>query len=386
MPDDVKPTTALESNPRIRIGGNAPPPQEQFREINEGLPGYLENTYAKTFKRAEDLIEAFGRMPEAIDSEELAGRVSDFAAQITACVKEAEAFRTDLIAGPLAAQRLINTTFDKKIFAELDPDNKRTPGIKQKVLAMLTTWERKKADMERQRRLEEERKAREAAEVAERARLEAERKAREAAEAERRRQEDEARRAREAQEAEQRRIAEEERKAREAAEAEAKAVQNAKDLDEAIRREEEAKIARAKREAEAKVAREKAEAEAKERARVADLAASLARAKAEEERKAAEEQAARAAADAAKAREAAEAKAADLHTVRGDFGSSSSLRSTWKGFITDQAKLLADPQLHPFIAEDAVQKALNNFVRVHKNTKTLAGAEIRLDTGAVVRG
>ncbi len=209
-------------NIRARMGSNMPPPQEQFKELNDGLPLYMESAFADTFKRASDLIAAFERMPETIGSEEMAGRASDFAAQISACVKQAEAFRTDLIAGPLAAQRLINTTFATRVFAELDPDNKRTPGIKQKVLAMLTVWERKKADMERARRQEEERKAREAAEAAERARLEAERKAAEAAEAERRRIEDEARRKREAEEAEQRRLAaeaERERKAQEEAEA-----------------------------------------------------------------------------------------------------------------------------------------------------------------------
>ena len=376
----------LAENRRAVIGANLPPPQEQFKEINEALPAFMDATYERIFTRAENLVTAFGRMPEQIDSEELAGRVSDFAAQITACVKEAEVVRTDLIAGPLAAQRLINTTFDKKVFAALDPDNKRAPGIKQKVLAMLTVWERKKADMERARRLEEERKAREAAEAAERARQEAERKAREAAEAERRRIEAEERRKREAREAEERRIAaeaERERKAQKEAEAK---IRNERDLKKQIALEEQRKAEAAERERQAAIARAKAEAEAKERDRIAAEQAAIAQAKADAERKAAEEAAARAVADAEVARNAADAKAAELHTVRGDFGSSSSLRTMPKGFITDRAALLADPTIHPFIPDDVLEKAVNKYVGVHKMAGKLAGVDIREVTGAVVRG
>lgn len=377
----------LAENPRVRLGGNAPPPQEQFKELNEALPLYMDAAFDETFKRAADLIAAFSRMPDAIESEEMAGRASDFAAQITACVKQAESFRTDLISGPLAAQRLINTTFDKKVFAELDPDNKRAPGIKQKVLAMLTIWERKKADAERARRAEEERKARDAAEAAERARLDAERKAREAAEAEQRRVEAEQRRIREAEDAERRRVAEEQRKADEAAAAAARAIKDEQDLAKAIEMEAVEKVARERREAEAKVAREAAEKLAKESAARAEAAAAEARSKAEAEAKALAEASERAAADAAKAREAAEAKAASMHTVRGDFGSSSSLRSSWKGYITDEAKMLeAAPDLWPFFPLDAKEKALNAFVKINKGSKQLPGCEIRLDTGAVVRG
>ncbi len=391
MPETIsKAALAAEAHPenwRARMGGNAPPPQETFKELNDSLPAYLESTYEATFKRADDLAEAFGRMPETIDSEELAGRVSDFAAQITALVKQAESFRTDLIAGPLAAQRLINTTFDKRVFAALDPDNKKTPGIKQKVLAMLTVWERKKADMERARRAEEERKAAEAAAAAERARVEAERKAREAQEAEQRRIEEDARRVAAAQEAERQRVAEEARKAHEAAAAAAKAIQDEKDLEKAIEMEAQEKVARAAREREAAIAREKAEAQAKAEAAKREQEAAEARSRADAEAKAAQEASDRAAADAAKARDAAEAKAANLHTVRGDLGSSSSLRSSWKGYVVDEAEMLkAAPDLWPFFPLDVKEKALNAFVKINKGSKQLPGCEIRLDTGAVVRG
>lgn len=383
--------TALDNadapeNPRAQPGGNFPPVEEQFKDINDALPGYMEAKFGEVFKRAEELIAAAARAPQVIDSEEMAGRMSDFAAQIAACVKEAESLRTGIVAGALQAQRLINTTFDKKVFADLDPDNKKTPGIKQRVLAALTAWERKKAEIEASRRREEERKAREAAEAAERARQEAERKRREAEEAERRAAAEAERRRREAEEAERRRVADEERKAREAAEAEAKAIQNSKDLDEAIAREAQAKVDRAKREEEARAAREKADAERVAREAQERDEAEQRRIKAQAEAKAADDAAAKAAADAAVAEKSASAKAADMHTVRGDLGSSSSLRTTTQGFITNRDDLLKDPQIYPFIQDEALTKAVNAFVKVHKKSKKLGGVDIQDVTGAQVRG
>jgi len=382
-PDDLK-TRDLDMNPRAGIGGNMPPPEETWRELNEMLPGYLEGTFEKIVARAQDLLTALDRVPE-IANEETAGRVSDFVAQVNACVKEAEARRVDLVAGPLTAQRTINTFFDKNVFDLLDTPKGRT-GVKQKLLAMLTGWEQKKADMERRRRQEEEARARAAAAEAERLRLEAERKAREAAEAERRRQEEEARRIREAEEAERRRKAEEERRIREEEEARLKKIENQRQLNAEIARQEKARKEREEREAREKIEREAREkAEAERRAREA-AEAERQRLEAEAAAKAAREAEERAAAELAEREKAAAAKAAELHTVRGDYGSSSSLRGTWKGYITDREALLKDPTIHPFIADEALQKAVNAYVKIHKNTKPIAGVEVRYDTGAVVRG
>lgn len=381
-PDDLK-HRDLE-NPRATIGGNMPPPQDAFAEINENLPSYLEGTFDNIVQRAQDLLAALDRVPE-IGDEETAGRVSDFVAQVNACVKEAEGRRVDLVSGPLTTQRTINTFFNKNVFDILDTP-KGASGVKQKLLKMLTGWEQKKAEMERRRRQEEEARARAAAAEAERLRLEAERKAREAAEAERRRQEEEARRKREAEEAERRRKAEEERKIREAEEARIAKIENERQMKTELARQE--KLRKEREEREAREAVERAEREKAEAERQAREAAEAERRRIEAEAaaQAAREAAERAEAERAAAEKAASAKAAELHTVRGDYGSSSSLRGTWKGYITDREALLKDPTIHPFIAEDALQKAVNAHVKIHKNTKPIAGVDIRYDTGAVVRG
>lgn len=333
-------------NPRAVIGGNLPPPTETLKEINELLPGYLESVNADLVKRADDLESAFARVPDAIDNEELAGKVSDFVAQITACVKEAEAKRTDLVAGAIKFQRTSNTFYDKRIFDRLDTP-KGQSGIKQKLLGLLTGWERLKADQERRRREEAERIAREEAARAERERQEIERKARVAADAERK--------AREAAEAEARRKADEE----------AAKIKNKRQLEEAIKREEERRIAAAKEAAEAEIRAAQREAAIKQAA----------------------EDEARAQGEADKAAAAAAENAASMHTVRGDYGSSSSLRTTTKGFIKDRNELLKSAaDIWPFLSDEVLDKAVNTFVKINKNSRTLHGVDIREVTSAVVRG
>jgi hypothetical protein len=217
--------------------------------------------------------------------------------------------------------------------------------------------------------------------------LDAERVAREAREAEARRIAEEQLRVREAEEAEHRRRAEEDRKAREAAEAEARAIKDAADLDEAIKREEIAKVERAKREAAEAERRRIADADAAERAKKAEEDAAVRRRQAEADETAAKERADKAAAEASLAAEQASAKASKLHQTRGNYGSSSSLATETKGFITDRNLLLgAAADLWPFMSDDDLQKALNAYVKTHKTAKQLPGAEIREITAARVRG
>lgn len=377
----------VDDEARFRRGGNKPPIAETLHEACDDLNERLPQEFADLAKRSKELKDAFARVPEVLD-DDTAPMVSDQISQITAHSKAADAFREAAVAPVLAAQRAINGWFAGNCFDALDePDKKKRPGAKQLLNARLTVYQQAQADKERRRREEEERKAREAAEAAERARQEAERIAREAREAEMRRIAEEERRVREAAEAEARRQAEERRKLEEAAAAEAAAIQNAKDLDEAIAREAAAKIARDAREAQAKAAAEAAENTAREHARKAAAEAAAARIKADADAKAAKEAADRAASEAAQAAEAAKAKAASMGTVRGGYGSSASLKTEMEGFIIDKAKMVeAAVDLWPFIAEEDLQKALNGFVKTNGNARQIAGAEIKEVTKSQVRG
>lgn len=287
-------------NPRATQGANLPPIADLYKEQNEALPAYLDNETADLIKRTQELLDGFTRAPDVIEDKDTAGRVSDFIAQITKCVKSAEAKRVDIKAGPLEAGRIIDGHFSKNIIDALDTP-KMSHGIKQKLLARLTTWDRKVAEEERRRREEEARIAQAAAAEA------------------RRLQDEEAARARAAVEA----------------------IANEKDL-----------------------------------ARAIEL---------EAQQKAAAEEARRRQADAEKAAAAANAKAAEMGTTRGEYGSASSLRTTWKGRRIPNAKIdlaaLAD-----YIPADAIDKAINAFAKIHKNTKPVAGVEFYEDQQSVVRG
>lgn len=283
-----------EANDRATIGGNRPPLKEFYEEQNAALPGYLDADNADLLERTAELLAAFDRAPGAIDNQELAGKMSDFIAQISKCVKNAEAKRVDIKAGPLSAGRLIDGFFQKNILDKLTP-------AKTKLLERLTVWERAVAAEEKRRREEAERIARQQAEEAARVEREAAEKAR---------------------------LAEEK-------------IRNEKDLSKAIALKEE---------------QERAAIEAQERQ-----------------------------AEAAKAAEAATAKAAELGTVRGDFGSSSSLRTAWVAKILDESVIDLN-ELRGLISKDAIQKALNAHVKIHKGAKPLRGVKFYEETTAVVRG
>lgn len=368
----------------VTLGHNQPPWELIMRDLVDQLPDYLDGNLADIFKRAAELEAAFARTPE-ITNQDLAGKVSDFVAQINACTKAAESKRTDLVAGALAAQRTINSILDKKVFDLLDTPKGQT-GIKQKLLARLTDWERKKAEQERLRRLEQERIAREEADRKAREAAEVQRKAREAEEAERRRREEEDRKCREAEAAERQRKEAEERKIREAEEARIAKIENEAQMKRELAKQERLRQERELREAQEAEARAKREEEERLRREADDRRAAEERARREHEAKVAEEAADKARADLAQAEKASDAKAASLHTVRGDYGSSSSLRTVAKGFITNRNDLIADPTIHPFITDDVLEKAVNAYVKLHKMKGKLAGVDIREVTDAVVRG
>lgn len=108
---------------------------------------------------------------------------------------------------------------------------------------------------------------------------------------------------------------------------------------------------------------------------------------------AAEDRAQAARETAFQALEATAAPMATMSTVRGDMGSSSSLRGNWKARPIDKAgKPCTDwsgvnlNDLRAFMNDDILQKAANAHARLHKDKKPIAGVEFYDDATAVVRG
>lgn len=133
--------------------------------------------------------------------------------------------------------------------------------------------------------------------------------------------------------------------------------------------------------------REEAERKAREEAEAARKAAEEAAAKLESDDDLngaidAEEAANQAAADAARAEKEADAKAAALHTTRGDYGASSSLRTFWsfRNLNRDAIDLNA---LRPHLPQDALEKAVRAYIKA--GGRQLTGVEIFEDTQSVVR-
>ena len=96
----------------------------------------------------------------------------------------------------------------------------------------------------------------------------------------------------------------------------------------------------------------------------------------------AEERAKQAAADAAKTAKDAAAKAAAMHTSRGDYGASGSLRTFWTFKNLNRANLDLEALRH-HIPEDALEKAVRAFIKT--GAHELKGVEIYEDTQTVVR-
>jgi hypothetical protein len=287
MPDDTRSLIGHNSGAALK---------EVYEQMNAELPAQLEADNSSLLERTAELLDGSTRVPATITNEEQAAMVSDFIGQITKTIKEAEAKREDIKAGPLAAGRLIDVFFKKRIVDRLT-ESKATISL------TLTQWQRKKAEEERKRREAEEAEKRR---IAEEARLKAE----------------EERRRIEAEAAEKRRKAEED--ARRAAEA--------------------ARTEQAKREAEERAQRER-ERIARDEVRQKEEAARAAR---------------QAEADALAAQRASEQKSADMHKTRGDYGSMASLRTIWLGKINEfPISDITALALKAYISKDAWQKALN---------------------------
>ena len=99
------------------------------------------------------------------------------------------------------------------------------------------------------------------------------------------------------------------------------------------------------------------------------------------------------AASAAKVEASAQAKPSALAQVRGSLGSVGSLRESWKGAVQDRATLDLEA-LRPFLDADALQKAVNAWVKqncitagikTQAEAPTLKGAKIELSSSAIVR-
>jgi len=94
------------------------------------------------------------------------------------------------------------------------------------------------------------------------------------------------------------------------------------------------------------------------------------------------DEAAAAEARALEAEALAEAKPAELSRSRGDYGSVSSLRTTWESELTDRAQLDLEA-LRPYFAIADLEKSIRAFVKA--GGRELRGARIFEMTTAVVR-
>lgn len=138
------------------LNHNNPPPDLL---VGDSLREKLQDENRDLLKRRDELLAAAQRIPP-IDSDDIAGRVSDFVKQLTALNKAAETKRTGAKEPYLEGGRNIDGFFK----AITDPVEK----IKNIVQISLTKYLRDKADRERHERMEQERLAREAAAKAQR--------------------------------------------------------------------------------------------------------------------------------------------------------------------------------------------------------------------------
>lgn len=254
------------------LGSNNPPPDLLLGDI---LREKLLEDHADLLKRRDELLAAADRIP-AIDNEYIARKVGDYIKQLTAAAKTADAARVNAKEPYLEGGRGIDGFF-KNISDPL-------ADVKRRTETKLTTFLREKEAVERRRRQEEERVARESAEAA---RLEQERSA--------------------------------------------AALRDASTLDEAIN---------------AEAASERAKA------------------------------------DLVKAEIASTAKASELSQTRGEYGSMSSLRTSWvfDGVNRETLDLETLRQHLPF---DALEKAIRSFIKA--GGRELRGTTIFETTNAVVR-
>lgn len=137
-----------QTNVATNIGHNQPP--------EDVLTERLTEDHAVLLKRTDDLIEAADRVPDVIEDEESAGKVTDFIKQLQACMKNAEGIRVKEKEPYLEGSRRVDGFFKNKIS---EPIGKTKVMIEQR----LTVYQRKKAAEEKTRRDEEQRLAQEEA-------------------------------------------------------------------------------------------------------------------------------------------------------------------------------------------------------------------------------
>lgn len=311
--------TALErENILPPIGHNNPPQPMDVMAPVKPLAEQLAEDHAALLDRAKAIAGMAERLPNACEDDETASKLTEAIKSATACAKALEDARKAAKQPHLDAGKAVDSFFANRVLP--------VDGVKTKMGALLTAYQRKQEEAERKRleaiAAEERRLAREA----EAAAREAERVAREAAQAEARRQA-EARAIIERQQGEARRKAE---------------------AEEAARREAERQ----------RLAAEQAEADrAREAARVAK-------------------------AEATEAKEAASAPAAELTRARSDLGAVGSLRTTWHYEVTDEA---AVPREYLTVDPAKIKAAMKAATKGGKCALKVPGVRVYSETNTVVR-
>ena len=151
----MKPAEAAAVDPaqQAPLGHNQPPAETPTQE--QIIRARLEQENIGLLARKEEILEAVGRAPEAVEDDDTAGKLSDFIKQISACIKNANAARVAAKEPYLQGGRSVDGFF-KTVSDPLDK-------AKRAMESRLGTYLRKKADEERRRREEEARKAEEEA-------------------------------------------------------------------------------------------------------------------------------------------------------------------------------------------------------------------------------
>lgn len=194
MPDTVASMT----------GHNNPP------DLIEGLIDTLRMTHADSINRSAELAGMAERLPASCDDDDTAARLADAIKTCSAFSKNTDAARVSAKEPHLAAGRAVDGFFKKLV----DP----VESVKAKASALLTAFQRKRADEERRRREAEAAEARRIAQEEARLAREAANKAAE----EKRLADEAARQAAEARTAEEQKAAQAARQAADAAAAEAR--------------------------------------------------------------------------------------------------------------------------------------------------------------------
>ena len=362
------------------LGHNNPP------STHEIFAEKIKEKYPDNINQTKRLLEAEHRIPEEIADDETSGKVGDYIKQLTAASKALDAIRVGEKEVYLEGSRMVDGVM-KKLIEPL-------ASAKERVQKKQTEYLEKKRAAEIRRQQEE----------AERKRLEAERLQKEAEEREREAQ----RLKREAEERE--------RAAKQEAEERERAIREQAEKDRLAKQAEIDRLEREKKELQA--AKDKADAEATERLKAvnaelretkeelktvdrserdavkevkqevkaveAEVSATMKAARAEERvADALLDDAVRADKTATKIEKLMDAPAGQSVRTRGDQGSVSTFRTEWQGTLQDRGELDLEA-LRPYFTDDALQLAINGFVKANAG-RQLPGAWIRQENIGVTR-